>query len=586
MDTGELPLQDSLFGSDLAAEILVPSDGGTPADRAVAPGVPDPTGEREGQQLVRVLETMPAAFCFFAPDWRFRYVNVRAEELLGQRRTGLLGRSLWTALPRTVGSRYETHFRSAMCSGEAVVFEAEHPERGTGWFEVRAWPGPEGLAVYLLDVTARRQAEERARSAAARTALLSSVTAELSGALDGESALGRLARLVVPTLADGCIVTVVDRDGRARDVGSWHADPLRRRLLEQYTEVRLDTLPAESPVARALEAGTPLTESVSAVLGMMRPGPARDLLGALGPESAVVLPLPAESRTVGVLTLYQDAGRMLSAEDMETARQVAAQAGRAVERVHRHSEQAKLAEGLQRSLLTDPPDIEDAEIVVRYVPAAEAARVGGDWYDAFWQRDGAPLVVIGDVVGHDTAAAAAMGQLRGLLRGIAHHSGAGPAQVLHGLDEAIAQMHTDTMATAAIARLERDPAEPGGWRRLRWANAGHPPLIVVAPDGEVSVLGGLTGDLMLGVDPTAQRQESVTRLVPGATVLLYTDGLVERRTSTFDVGMGRLTAQLRDLAGRPLEELCDALLERMLHRTPPDDVALVAVRLSEGGRAP
>ena len=81
--------------------------------------------------------------------------------------------------------------------------------------------------------------------------------------------------------------------------------------------------------------------------------------------------------------------------------------------------------------------------------------MGGDWYDAFLQRDGAPVVVIGDVVGHDTEAAAAMGQLRSLLRGIAHYSGAGPAEVLRGLDEAIVGMHTDTLATALVARFER-----------------------------------------------------------------------------------------------------------------------------------
>ena len=140
---------------------------------------------------------------------------------------------------------------------------------------------------------------------------------------------------------------------------------------------------------------------------------------------------------------------------------MAAQAGRAIERVHRQSQQAQLAEALQRSLLTDPPEIADAEVVVRYVPAAEAARVGGDWYDAFLQRDGSAVVVIGDVVGHDTAAAAAMGQLRGLLRGIAHYSGAGPAEVLRGLDEAIWDMHTDTLATAAVARLERADGDAG-----------------------------------------------------------------------------------------------------------------------------
>jgi serine phosphatase RsbU (regulator of sigma subunit) len=564
MNTGDLPLQDPAAGAVA---------GPTPA------GVPDPSTEGEGRELVRVLETMPAAFCFLDPDWRFRYVNAHAEDLLDRHRGELLGRPVWEALPGAVGTVYEAHFRSAVSSREAVVFEAGHPEDGTGWYEVRAWPGPEGLAVYFLDVTARRQAEEAARRAGARTSLLSQVTAELSGALDGESALGRLARLVVPTLADGCIVTVVDRDGRARDVGSWHADPERRALLARYTEVRLETLPPASPVARALEVGTPLTESVASVVTMMRPGPARDLLLALGAESAVVLPLPAE-RTVGVLTLYQDAGRLTSPEDLETARQVAAQAGRAVERVHRQSEQAKLAEGLQRSLLTEPPVIEDAEIVVRYLPAAEAARVGGDWYDAFRQRDGAPVVVIGDVVGHDTAAAAAMGQLRGLLRGIAHHSGAGPAEILRGLDEAISHMHTDTMATAAVARLERDPGD-SGWRRLRWANAGHPPPIVVPPGGAVTVLGEPAGDLMLGVDPAAQRQEWVTSLPPGALVLLYTDGLVERRDSTFDTGLQRLTGRLRALSGRPLAALCDALLEEMVQRTPDDDVALVAVRLAE-----
>jgi serine phosphatase RsbU (regulator of sigma subunit) len=191
------------------------------------------------------------------------------------------------------------------------------------------------------------------------------------------------------------------------------------------------------------------------------------------------------------------------------------------------------------------------------------------------------VLVIGDVVGHDTAAAAAMGQLRGLLRGIAHFSGAGPAEVLRGLDEAIAHMHTETMATAAVARLEEGDGD--GRTRLRWANAGHPPPIALHPDGTVAILGGRYGDLMLGVDPAAGRLESVVTLEPGTTVLLYTDGLVERHGRTLDDGMARLVTQLRRLAGRPLDELCDALIEGMLQGTPEDDVALVAVRV--GGSA-
>jgi PAS domain S-box-containing protein len=543
-------------------------------------GLPCPGTAPDAAELVRMLDAMPAAFCLLDPEWRFRYINAEAERLMGRRREDVLGRAVADLYPETIGSVFEEAFRSAIRSGEPVSFEAAHPAPSSqGWVEVRVWPEPGGLAVYFIDVTDRVRAEETARRATGRTALLASVTAELSGALDGESALGRLAQLVVPTLADACIVTVVDREGRARDVGSWHADPQRRALLERYTEIRLDTLPMASPVGRA-HSGSSATESVAAVLDLMPPGPARGLLHGLGPESAVVIPLPAEERTVGVLTLYQDPDRDVSDEDLETLRQVAAQAGRAIERVHRQNQQAQLAEALQRSLLTDPPEISDAEVVVRYVPAAEAARVGGDWYDAFLQRDGAAVVVIGDVVGHDTAAAAAMGQLRGLLRGIAHYSGAGPAEVLRGLDEAIWDMHTDTLATAAVARFERADGDARGWARLRWANAGHPPPLVLSPDGAVAVLGERIGDLMLGVDPAAERIESVTTLRPGAVVLLYSDGLVERRGSTIDEGTARLVEHLRELAHRPLGDLCDALLRRMLLGTPEDDVALVAVRIA------
>jgi PAS domain S-box-containing protein len=552
------------------------------AIRAVVRASPEGR-EPLGVDLVRMLDAMPAAFCLLDREWRFRYINAHAERLMGGPRVEFLGRTVTEAFPETVGGAFDDALRAAMRSGEPISFEAASPsEPFERWVEVRAWPEPGGLAVYFLDVTDRVRAEEAARRATARTALLASVTAELSGALDGESALGRLAQLVVPTLADGCIVTVVDREGRARDIGSWHRDPQRRPLLERYTEIRLDTLPLASPVGLALHSGTSATEAVTAVLDLMPPGPARGILQALGPETAVVVPLPAEERTVGVLTLYQDPGRDVADDDLETLQQVAVHAGRAIERVHRQSQQAQLAEALQRSLLTDPPEIAHATVVVRYVPAAEAARVGGDWYDAFLQRDGSAVVVVGDVVGHDTAAAAAMGQLRGLLRGIAHYSGAGPAEVLRGLDEAISDMHTDTLATAAVARFERADAE-GGWTRLRWANAGHPPPLVLEPDGNVTVLGASFGDLMLGVDPAAQRCESVTTLRSGSVVLLYSDGLVERRGSTIDEGTDRLVQNLRALATRPLHDLCDALLRQMLHGTPEDDVALVAVRIDAPG---
>jgi serine phosphatase RsbU (regulator of sigma subunit) len=276
---------------------------------------------------------------------------------------------------------------------------------------------------------------------------------------------------------------------------------------------------------------------------------------------------------------------MRTDEDLATARDVADRAGLALDNSRLYRQQRQLAEGLQRSLLTEPPEPDHAEIAVRYLPAAEVARVGGDWYDAFLQPSGTTMVVIGDVVGHDTEAAAAMGQLRGLLRGIATYSDATPLEVLRGLDASMTTLQMRTLATAAIARFEQtDDERARGVTRMRWANAGHLPPLVINPDGSVAELAAWTGDLLLGVDSAVTRHESVVTLDRGATVLLYTDGLIERRDADLDAGFERLRTALVDLADLPLQQLLDEVLERLVHGRPEDDVAVVAVRLHRQDR--
>ncbi|MGY1607978.1 SpoIIE family protein phosphatase [Geodermatophilus sp. SYSU D00700] len=236
----------------------------------------------------------------------------------------------------------------------------------------------------------------------------------------------------------------------------------------------------------------------------------------------------------------------------------------------------RAAETLQRSLLSEPPSPAGVEVGVRYVPATREAQVGGDWYDAFNQPDGATMLVIGDVVGHDVQAAACMAQLRGLLRGIAFDNGDSPARVLSRLDAAIEGLDLAAMATVLVARLE--PA--GGGARLRWSSAGHLPPLIAGPDGSARVLAAGRADLLLGVHPGTTRTDSEVLLEPGSTLLLYTDGLVERRAEGFDDGVDRLAHALADLRGRPVEEVCDGVLERLVPEGAEDDVALVAVRLT------
>jgi hypothetical protein len=156
--------------------------------------------------------------------------------------------------------------------------------------------------------------------------------------------------------------------------------------------------------------------------------------------------------------------------------------------------------------------------------------------------------------------------------------------VLTQLDRAVHGLGLDTMATALVARLEQEDADlRADVTRLRWSSAGHPPPVLLLPDGRVQVLDELP-DLLLGVDPSAARRDRVAVLPAGSTVLLYTDGLVERRDRDLDAGTAELVAVLAEYAALPLADLCDRVLERLFLPDAEDDVALLAVRLHSQAR--
>src|SRR3712207_1853348 len=200
----------------------------------------DTTEDRTGDvRVTRVLEAMPAGFYSLDHEWRFTHVNAEAERLLGRSREELLGQVIWTAFPATVNSDFEENYRSAVRTAQPVTFDAYYPAPLNGWYDVRAWPSPEGLSVYFIEVTERKRVSDRAERSAQRLALLAQVSAELAGTLDAQAATSRLPRLVVPGLAQWSIVTVVDAEGRPRDVGWWHADPSSRALVERYAAVQI-----------------------------------------------------------------------------------------------------------------------------------------------------------------------------------------------------------------------------------------------------------------------------------------------------------------------------------------------------------
>ncbi len=258
----------------------LPGPGGTTA-RLVGAAY-DTTVVQEGEaRLTRVLEAMPTAFFHLDTHWRFRHVNAEGERLLGRERDQLVGGTIWELFPDAVGSDFEAQYRRAMRTEEPVAFVAYYPAPLDAWYEVRAWPTPDGLSVYFLDVSARQRAQQQIERAAERSMLLARIGADLADTFDAEEALVRLAPLLAPGFADWCITTMVAPDASSdwrrglRDVGWYHHDPVQARLVDRYARLRLQALRETSFLPRAATTDEPIVvnaHAAEAVCGVLDPG--------------------------------------------------------------------------------------------------------------------------------------------------------------------------------------------------------------------------------------------------------------------------------------------------------------------------
>lgn len=430
-----------------------------------------------------------------------------------------------------------------------------------------------GAAVDVTDVRAATEAEA---VAARRLAGLSAVALRLAGAQTVEEVTeivieGGLASLG----ADGGAVAVRDDDRGL----------LRLTATDSLGEQMQRELPLDGPLPASYTARTGerlLLPHKQA--GLAWSAETAAVYDATGKDAWALLPLRAGGRLLGTLMLGWEQPRDFSADEVDLLEAFAAQCAQAIDRIQvRQAELAsaaassRLSEALQRSLLTAPPQPDHLQISVRYLPAAQQAQIGGDWYDAFLPPDGSTMLVIGDVAGHDRDAAATMGQVRNVLRGVAYTLVEPPAAVLSALDRALRGLQVETLATAVIAQVEQPPEHAEqDLRLLRWSNAGHPPPLLIRPDGEALLLDR-EADLLLGWEPATARTDHEIDLPAGTTVVLYTDGLVERRGERLDDGLERLRAAAGDLSGLALDDLCDQLLGR-LASDAEDDIALVALR--------
>jgi GAF domain-containing protein/anti-sigma regulatory factor (Ser/Thr protein kinase) len=287
------------------------------------------------------------------------------------------------------------------------------------------------------------------------------------------------------------------------------------------------------------------------------------------------VPIVAKGEAIGAMAVYFKQERDApSAEDSELIRSFAHQAGVALERARAYEVEHEAAMTLQRNLM--PEGVARAATVDadgRYLPATRGVHVGGDWYDILDRPDGTVAFAVGDIAGHGLQAAAAMGQVRSAWRALAL-STTEPSAILASLERFANSVEGAFFST--ILTMLLDPTT----NELRYATAGHPPALLVEPDGSTRFLEG-GRSVPLGLPFDLARAQAYERLNPGSILILYTDGLVERRDESLDIGLERLAETAARAAGESLEDLSDALLE-LVAEERHDDVALLAI----GSRRP
>ncbi|MDT0346349.1 SpoIIE family protein phosphatase [Streptomyces litchfieldiae] len=531
----------------------------------------------------------------YVVDDRGRIVDVtpRAAQLLGRAAEDLCGQDAHDLLHR--GRRGEPmpatrcRMKRVLLTGRTAQGDEEWYERGDGSLMPVAWmvipcrlgDGRMGAVMFFHEST-RREAERPTATMPEvdRLALLAETTTTLTATLDVGETLRQLVRLVVPQLADWAVVDLLTEEGGVRRASVVHRED-GALVHREDLEGPMPAVPEKSsmPLSRALRGVTATVAGPEDYQGPPDSDVAvvqRKLFRATGMHSAGIAPIRGPREVLGALTLGRsELPGAFTPTDLLLVEDIARGAGLALENARLYERQRRVAENMQRHLLPPLPQVPGLEMTACYVPAPDASQVGGDWYDSFVLAGGVTALVIGDVVGHDLAAAAGMAQVCNVLRAYAWAHPEAPSAVVDRLDRVVGRMTGASMATVVFARVEHTGG--GGWR-LRWTNAGHPPPLLIEYGGRARFLEAGDG-ILLGTGFAATRPDAVTELPPGSTLVLYTDGLIESPSRSLDEGMSRLREYAGTLARHPLTSLCDLLLTHTRPADNEDDVAMLGVRL-------
>ncbi len=536
----------------------------------------------------------PVGLAVFDTELRWLRANPALQQMNSITEPQVRGHRLGEVLPGLDVEAIEAAMRHVLESGEPLLDQQSigrtpaDPDHDHAWSEsYYRLEDPSGrilgVAVSVMDISRRHRETSEISEARERLAVIADASVRVGTTLDLRQTAQELADVTVPRLADLAAVDVLDsvvhREATPR---VWADGSARFRALAVAAGYPTDAVHASDPVGEIAryEPTRLITQCVREARPILVPhvteqdvrriarndGAARVLLRE-GVHSYIAAPLIARGSVLGTLSLHRTINlRPFDEEDLTLACELAIRAALCIDNARLYARERDAALTLQRSLLSQQPrDLDGLEIASRYLPAVSAA--GGDWFDVLPLPDGRVGLVVGDVMGKGIHAAAIMGQLRTATRAFSRLD-LPPAQVLCHLDE-ITPSLGESIATCLYAVC--DPRTG----RCEMSTAGHLPPVLVRPGGEAELIDIPTGaPLGVGGVPFASVERE---LAEGALLALFTDGLVEKRHQSLDVGLHTLVQLLRRHQG-PLERICDQVLAA-LHGAPDDDVALLLARL-------
>ncbi|MFJ6842637.1 SpoIIE family protein phosphatase [Streptomyces griseoluteus] len=545
----------------------------------------------------------PFGFLLIDTDLRVRRANTRFASIFGGTPDDHRGKGVHDYLPRAEADRVSATMRRVLESGESITdmhvtgFVPDSDERrhwSINLYRVHSGSGrPIGVAWLGTDITARREAAREAASARRNLALLNEAGARIGNSLDLETTARELLDVVVPGFCDLATVDLY----QALLTG----DEAPPKLADGSAELR--RVAFASAVSDAPFGGSGERVELGAVHRFPFNSPCADALRTARPQrvpaeegglvqSTLAVPMVAHDTVVGIVQFARTKGsEPFGDRDRDLAVELAARAAVCIDNARLYRREHERALILQRSLLPPgDPEASGLDIACRYLPGNAATEVGGDWFDVIELPGHRTALVVGDVMGRGLRAAVAMGELRTAVRTLALLD-LEPAEVLSALDEIARGLGTPggvQQATRA-ARQPRDAdlcevylatcvyaVYDSVTRRCTFANAGHLPPVLVEP-GESALMLDVPPGMPLGVGGEPFEEVEV-ELPEGALLALYTDGLVESRDHPLDEGLQAFVQALTD-PSRPLEDVCDHVLNSLDTRHGEDDIALLMARV-------